>query len=55
MTFYVLNLLLVGFVNYLMWRRMGNEKNKLAEPPIDPLDVEISCATIALVVPFLFL
>jgi uncharacterized membrane protein len=54
MTFYVLNFCCVGFVNYFMWRRIGNEKNKLAEPPIDPLVLKLARAR-ALVVPFLFL
>ena len=54
MTFYVLNFCGVGFANYLMWRRIGNEKNKLAEPPIDPLVLKLAYAR-ALVVPFLFL
>ena len=54
MTFYVLNFCGVGFVNYFMWRRIGNKKNKLAEPPIDPLLLRLSYAR-SLVVPFLFL
>jgi uncharacterized membrane protein len=54
MTFYVLNFCCVGFANYFMWRRIGNEKNKLAEPPIDPLVLKLARAR-ALVVPFLFL
>ena len=54
MTFYVLNFCCVGFVNYLMWRRIGNKKNKLAEPPIDPLVLKLAYAR-SLVVPFLFL
>ena len=54
MTFYVLNFCCVGFANYLMWRRIGNKKNKLAEPPIDPLVLKLAYAR-SLVVPFLFL
>jgi len=54
MTFYVLNFCCMGFANYLMWRRIGNEKNKLAEPPIDPLILKLAYAR-SLVVPFLFL
>lgn len=54
MTFYVLNFFGMGLANYLMWRRIGNEKNKLAEPPIDPLVLKLAYAR-ALVVPFLFL
>jgi len=53
MTFYVLNFCCMGFANYLMWRRIGNEKNKLAEPPIDPLILKLAYAR-SLVVPFLF-
>jgi uncharacterized membrane protein len=37
MTFYVLNFCCVGFVNHLMWRYITNPKNKLAEPPVDPI------------------
>ena len=55
MTFYVLNFCGVGCVNYFfMWRRIGNEKNKLSEPPIDPFVLKLAYAR-ALVVPFLFL
>jgi len=54
MTFYVLNFCSVGFVNYFMWRRIGNKKNKLAEPPVDPLTLKLAYAR-SLVVPFLFL
>ena len=54
MTFYVLNFCGVGFVNSFMWRRIGNKRNKLAEPPIDPLVLKLAYAR-SLVVPFLFL
>jgi uncharacterized membrane protein len=54
MTFYVLNFCGVGFVNFLMWRHIGNEKNKLAEPPIDALILRLAYAR-SLIVPFLFL
>jgi len=54
MTFYVLNFCGVGFVNFLMWRHNGNEKNKLAEPPIDALILRLAYAR-SLIVPFLFL
>ena len=54
MTFYVLNFCSVGFVNYFMWRRIGNKKNKLAEPPVDPLTLKLAYAR-SLIVPFLFL
>lgn len=36
MAFYVLNFCFAGFVNFFMWRHVGNIKHKLAEPPIDP-------------------
>jgi len=54
MTFYVLNFCLAGFVNYLMWRRVTNEKNKLAEPPIDPLVAKMAKLR-SLLVPIIFL
>jgi len=53
MTFYVLNFCGVGFTNYLMWRRVGNQKNRLAEPPIDRFVLKLAYAR-SLVVPFLF-
>ena len=42
MTFYVLNFCAVGFTNYFMWRHIGNPKNKLAEPPIDPIVLKLA-------------
>lgn len=54
MTFYVLNFFFVGFANYLMWRRIGNIKNKLAEPPIDPIILKMAYLR-SLIVPFIFL
>ena len=54
MTFYVLNFFCLGVVNHFMWRRIGNKKYKLAEPPIDPLVLKLAYAR-SLVVPFLFL
>ncbi|MES1221461.1 MAG: TMEM175 family protein [Bacteroidota bacterium] len=42
MTFYVLNFCAVGFINYIMWRHIGNPKNKLAEPPIDPIVLRLA-------------
>ena len=54
MTFYVLNFCGVGFTNYFMWRHVTNPKNKLAEPPIDPLDAKLSKLR-SLVVPIIFL
>jgi uncharacterized membrane protein len=54
MTFYVLNFCCLGFVNHFMWRRIGNAKNKLAEPPIDPMILKLAYAR-SLVVPCLFL
>src|SRR5436189_1931669 len=54
LTFYVLNFCCVGFVNYLMWVYITNPKNKVAEPPIDPMTAKASKLT-AFVVPFIFL
>jgi uncharacterized membrane protein len=54
LTFYVLNFCCVGFVNYLMWVYITNPKNKVAEPPIDPMTAKISKLR-AFVVPFIFL
>lgn len=54
LTFYVLNFCCVGFINYLMWRHVINQKNKLAEPPIDPLVAKMAKLR-SLVVPVIFL
>ena len=54
MTFYVLNICLLGLTNYLMWRYVTNPKNKLAEPPMDPLMVK-QAKTRAILVPTVFL
>ena len=54
MTFYVLNFCCAGFANYFMWRRIGNTKNKLAEPPIDRLVLKFAYIR-SLMVPFIFL
>ena len=35
MTFYVLDFAAAFFLIYLLWRLIGNPKNKLAEPAID--------------------
>ena len=54
LTFYVLNFCCVGFANYLMWLHVTNHKNKVAEPPIDPLTARISKLR-SFIVPFIFL
>ena len=54
MTFYVLNFCFAGFINYLMWRHVTNEKNKLAEPSIDPLVAKMAKLR-SLLVPIIFL
>jgi uncharacterized membrane protein len=54
MTFYVLNFCGVGFVNYLMWRYVTNPKNKVADPPIDPLTAKLAKLR-SFTVPFIFL
>ncbi len=54
MTFYVSNYCCAGFINYFMWRRIGNPKHKLAEPPIDPMILKLAYAR-SLLVPLIFL
>jgi uncharacterized membrane protein len=54
MTFYVLNFCGVGFINYLMWRYVTNPKNKVAEPPIDPLTAKLAKLR-SFTVPLIFL
>ncbi len=54
MTFYVLNFCSLGFINYFMWRRITNPKNKLAEPPIDILTAKLARMR-SLIVPIIFL
>jgi TMEM175 potassium channel family protein len=53
-TFYVLNFCCMGFINYFMWRYITNPKNKVAEPPVDPLTAGHAKAR-SLVVPIIFL
>lgn len=54
LTFYVLNFCCMGFINYFMWRYITNPKNKVSEPPIDPLTASLA-RTRSLVVPIIFL
>jgi len=54
MTFYVLNFCAVGFINYIMWVYISNPKNKLSEPPMNPLTVKLAKLR-SLVVPSVFL
>ncbi|MBL0274483.1 MAG: DUF1211 domain-containing protein [Chitinophagaceae bacterium] len=54
MIFYVLNFCGMGFMNYFMWVYITNPKNKVAEPPVDPLVVRQARAR-SLVVPLVFL
>jgi len=54
MTFYVLNFCFMGFANYFMWKRIGKVKNKLSDPPIDPLVLKLAYVR-SLLVPFIFL
>ncbi|MGH2553528.1 MAG: TMEM175 family protein [Chitinophagaceae bacterium] len=54
MTFYVLNFCAMGLMNYFMWIRICNPKNKLADPPVDTLVAKQAKAR-SLVVPFIFL
>jgi len=53
LTFYVLNFCCVGFINYYMWRYITNPKNKVAEPPIDPLTAKLAKLR-SFVVPLIF-
>ena len=54
LTFYVLNFSLAGIINYFMWRYIGNAKNKLANPPIDPVLLKFAKLR-SLLVPVIFL
>jgi uncharacterized membrane protein len=54
MIFYVLNFCGMGFLNYFMWVYITTPKNKVAEPPVDPLLVRQARAR-SLVVPLIFL
>jgi len=54
MTFYVLNFCGMGFLNYFMWVHITNPKNKVAEPPVDPMFAR-QARSRSLVVPIIFL
>jgi uncharacterized membrane protein len=54
MTFYVLNFFCMGITNYLMWVRICNPKNKLADPPVESI-VAAQGKARSLVVPCIFL
>ena len=54
MTFYVLNFCCVGFINCIMWFYITNPKNKVAEPPIDPLTAKFAKLR-SFIVPLIFL
>jgi uncharacterized membrane protein len=54
MTFYVLNFCGAGLMNFLMWLRICNAKNKLAEPPV-PKEVAYASKSRSAVVPLIFL
>jgi uncharacterized membrane protein len=54
LTFYVLNFCCVGFINYMMWVYVTNPKNKVAEPPIDPITAKLAKLR-AFLVPLIFL
>ena len=45
---------MVGFINYIMWTYISNPKNKLADPPIDPLTAKLAKLR-SLIVPCVFL
>lgn len=54
MTFYVLNFCCVGFLNYLMWKRICNTAHNLADPPVNPEVARFAKAR-SLLVPCIFL
>ena len=54
LTFYVLNLCCVGFLNYWMWVHVTNPKNKLAEQPPDIVTIKTARLR-SFMVPFVFL
>jgi len=54
LTFYVLNFCCLGFLNHIMWRYVTNPKNKVAEPPVDPLTAKLAKLR-SFLVPFIFL
>lgn len=54
LAFYALNFSAVGFINHLMWRHISNPKNKLTEPPIEPVTLKLAKFR-SLLVPMLFL
>jgi len=54
LTFYVLNLCCVGFINYWMWMQVTNPKNKLAEPLPDLVTIKTARLR-SFTVPFIFL
>ena len=54
MTFYVLNYVGAGLMNYFMWRHITNPKNKLSTPPMDPV-ISSQAKMRALLVPTIFL
>jgi uncharacterized membrane protein len=54
LAFYALNFSAVGFINHFMWRHISNPKNKLAEPPIEPLTLKLVKLR-SLLVPTIFL
>ena len=54
LTFYVLNFCCVGFTNFFMWLYVTNPKNKVAEPPMEPVTAKLAKLR-SFVVPFIFL
>ncbi len=53
MTFYVLNFCCIGLMNFFMWLYVTNPKNKLAEPPMEPL-IATQARARSLVIPVIF-
>ena len=54
MTFYVLNIFMLGLMNFFMWVRICNPKHKLTDPPVEKM-VAAQTKARSLVVPLIFL
>jgi len=54
MTFYVLNISMVGFINFAIWAYISKPKHKLADPPINQLVIKLAKLR-SFVVPSVFL
>jgi uncharacterized membrane protein len=54
LVFYVLNFCGAGLINFWMWRHVSNPKQKLTNPPIDPLTLKLAKLR-SIIVPSVFL